>query len=155
MTHQGFPEVLSGPSKQFDPRPSLDINQINENLKFSREPQELKQENQTSLIHVQSEMNHKWANETVEKEMETLKSEGARRASLQDLTVYDLKNKKVLNKKISLKTVQKLLSQKQFVKDLMKENNEFLKIVTEEVKAQVKDEVKGRFSFRKSKNNES
>lgn len=145
MTHQGFPEVISGPPSQFDSRPSLDINQINENLKLSKEPQEIealdRKENVTTAV--QSEMNHKRIGDANYKEMEDRQAEGARRASLPDLTVYDLKDKKVLNKKISLGTVQQLLSQKKFVKDLMEENNEFLKIVTAEVKSRVKDELKG------------
>ena len=146
VTHQGFPDVISGPPGHMDSRPSLDINQINENLKLSKEPQEIEklQRNESLPNAIQSEMNHRRIDDPKLREIEERQAEGARRASLPDLTVYDLKDKKVLNKKISLGTVQQLLSQKKFVKDLMEENNEFLKIVTAEVKSRVKDELKGR-----------
>ena len=65
------------------------------------------------------------------------------RQSCPDLNIYNLENKEMLSKKISLETIQNLLSQKKFVKDMLRGNPEFVKIVSEEVKVELSEEIKG------------
>ena len=65
-------------------------------------------------------------------------------SQVHDLKIYNLENKEILEKKISLSTVQQLLSQKEFVKQMFEKNPSFLKIVTEEVKERVQEELRGR-----------
>ena len=112
-----------------EPRESLSIEQIHENLQRSSENKH--HDPQTSQSNPPGPINN---NQTYHN----------RRSSLPDLKIFNLEDKKILEKKISLATVQKLLTQKQFVKQMLKKNPEFLEIVTEEVKEKIKKEVQGK-----------
>ena len=96
----------------------MSIDQIDQNLRQSQEPMQRIQHN--------TPQNH-----------ETSKQ-------VPNLKIYNLDNKEIMNKKISLKTVQELLSQKEFVKKMFEKNPNFVKIVTKEVKERIQDELRGK-----------
>jgi hypothetical protein len=111
-----------------EPRESLSIEQINENLKRSSEPKNINQPNPAQSAPPVQSQNHPVHN---------------RRSSLPDLKIFNFENKNILQKKISLETVQQLLSQKQFVRQMLNKSPKFLEIVTEEVKEKVYKELQG------------
>ena len=120
--HQKVNPQVSYNSNTFQPkaknqRPSMSIDQINENIRLSQEPRPRNNLQKTS--------------------------ENSRQ-SLPDLKIYNLENQEILKKEISLETVENLLSQKHFVKQIMGRNPNFLKIVTEEVKEKIQKELRGK-----------
>lgn len=97
----------------------MNVNQINQNLQKSMEPGNPGQ-------------------------LETVHQERSKGTPPEN-SHFDPESREGLKKKISLETVQELLSQKEFVRRMLNRSPEFLQIVSEEVKERVRTELEGGF----------
>lgn len=98
-------------------------------------------------VQVQRTDNHFKSQSLINKPTQPRNVNAQSRHSLSELKIYNLEDKEITSKKISLDKVQSLLGQKKFVKDMLNQNPEFLKIVTDEVKLKVSQEIKGNSWF--------
>jgi hypothetical protein len=106
----------------YEPRNSLSIDQIDHNLKNSKE---FGGRNETHVKHQLTKM-------------------APSKMGQENIQLFDKQTKQSTGKSVNAQSINQLLSQKAFVKQMLKKNPEFLENVVGEVKEQVREEVKGR-----------
>lgn len=107
---------------KYEPRDSLSIDQINKNIRTSRELGG----QQNVQVNPQ------------------LKKVATSKVTPGNIKLFDKQKNQPSGKSVNVQTINQLLGQKAFVKQMLKNNPEFLENVIEEVKEQIREEVKGR-----------